>query len=208
MTIRIKLCGMTRPQDVALASSLGVDAIGMIFYAKSARNVSISQAQEMISEINPLCSTVAVVVNPEVTLVDKLLEQLDIQLIQFHGDESAAFCEQFKMPYFKAVRMKEGIRLKDARRQYMGARALLLDTFDKNLVGGTGRTFDWNLLDEAETQPDGPEFILAGGIGPENVIDAVGQTDVGTIDVNSGIESAPGIKDHSKMREIVRLLKD
>jgi phosphoribosylanthranilate isomerase len=199
---------MTRPQDVALASSLGVDAIGMIFYAKSARNVSISQAQEMISEINPLCSTVAVVVNPEVTLVEKLLEKLDIQLIQFHGDESAAFCEQFKMPYFKAVRMKEGTRLDDVRSQYMGARALLLDTFDKNLVGGTGRTFDWNLLDGAETEPDGPELMLAGGIGPENVIDAVRQTDVRTIDVNSGIESAPGIKDHSKMREIVRLLKN
>ena len=199
---------MTRPQDVALASSLGVDAIGMIFYAKSARNVSISQAQEMISEINPLCSTVAVVVNPEVTLVEKLLEQLDIQLIQFHGGESVAFCEQFKMPYFKAVRMKEGTRLIDVRGQYRGARALLLDTFDKNLVGGTGRTFDWKLLNGAETEPNGPELVLAGGIGPENVIDAVRQTDVRTIDVNSGIESAPGIKDHSKMREIVRLLQD
>ncbi len=199
---------MTRPHDVALASSLGVDAIGMIFYANSARNVSISQAQEMISEINPLCSTVAVVVNPEVMFVEKLLKKLDIQLIQFHGDESAAFCEQFKTPYLKAVRMKEGTRLNDVRRQYIGARALLLDTFDKNLVGGTGRTFDWNLLRGAEAEQDGPDLILAGGIGPENVTEAVSRTGVQTIDVNSGIEIAPGIKDHSKMHDLMHLLKD
>jgi phosphoribosylanthranilate isomerase len=199
---------MRRPQDAALASSLGADAAGIIFYEKSARNVSISQAQEVISELNALCSPVAVVVNPEVKFVEKLLSQLDIQLIQFHGDESAAFCEQFKVPYIKAVRMQAGIQLSDIRKQYARARALLLDTFDKMLVGGTGHTFDWTLLDGVEASLRKPELILAGGLGPANVIEAIRQTGISTIDVNSGIETAPGVKDHDKMREIVRLVKN
>ena len=208
MSIRIKLCGMRRPQDAALASSLGVDAVGIIFYDKSARNVSISQAREVISELNALCSPVAVVVNPESKFVEKLLSQLDIQLIQFHGDEPAVFCEQFKVPYIKAVRMQEGVALADIRMQYAGARALLLDTFDKTLVGGTGHTFDWTLLDGPETILRRPELILAGGLGPENVTDAIRQTGISTVDVNSGIETAPGVKDHAKMRKIVQLAKN
>jgi phosphoribosylanthranilate isomerase len=206
MSIRLKFCGMRRPQDAALASSLGADAVGMIFYEKSARYTSISQAQEIIAELNPLCSPVAVVVNPQVSFMQNLLAQLDIQLIQFHGDESSTFCEQFKLPYTKAVRMKEGTRLSEIRKQYAKARGLLLDTYDKNLIGGTGRAFDWDMLDAAKNDLRGPELILAGGLGPENVADAIAQTGIRTIDVNSGIETAPGIKDHNKMREIVRLL--
>lgn len=208
MSIRIKLCGMRRPQDAALASSLGADAVGMIFYDKSARNVSISQAQEVISELNALCSPVAVLVDPEAKFVEKLLSQLDIQLIQFHGDEPAAFCEQFKMPYIKAVRMKEGIQLSDIRKQYAGARALLLDTFDKTLVGGTGRIFDWNLLDVTQSGLQRSDLILAGGLEPENMADAIQQTGIRTLDVNSGIETAPGVKNHDKMREIMVIAKD
>ena len=198
---------MRRPQDAALASSLGADAVGMIFYEKSARNTSISQAQEIIAELNPLCSPIAVVVNPQVKFMENLITQLDIQLIQFHGDESSTFCEQFKLPYIKAVRMKDGIRLADVRRQYAKARGLLLDTYDKNLVGGTGRAFDWGLLDGAEEGFSGPELILAGGLGPENVSDAVAQTGIRTIDVNSGVEIEPGVKDHDKMRAIMRLVR-
>ncbi len=207
MSIRLKFCGMRRAQDAALASSLGADAVGMIFYDKSARNISLSGAREVISELNPLCSTVAVVVNPEVNFVEKLLTQLDIQCIQFHGDETAAFCEQFKMPYIKAVRMKEGTRLSDVRKQYASARGLLLDTFDQKLVGGTGRVFDWGLLDGSESEPCRPEFILAGGLGPENAVAAIRQTGIRTIDINSGVESEPGVKDHDKMRAIVKLLR-
>jgi phosphoribosylanthranilate isomerase len=199
---------MRRPQDAALASSLGADAVGMIFYEKSPRNVSISQAQEVISELNALCSPVAVVVNPEAKFVEKLLSQLDVQLIQFHGNESAAFCEQFKVPYIKAVRMKEGIALADIRKQYAGARGLLLDTFDKNLVGGTGRIFDWNLLDEPQSGSQRSDLILAGGLGPENMVDAIRQTGISTVDVSSGIETAPGVKDHDKMREVLYIAKD
>jgi len=199
---------MRRPQDAALASSLGADAVGMIFYEKSARNISIAQAREVISELSPLCSPVAVVVNPDVKFIESLLTQLDIQLIQFHGDESPEFCEQFAMPYFKAVRMKADTRLVDIRKQYAGARALLLDTFDKNLVGGTGRTFDWSMLSEEEGAPRRPELILAGGLGPENVADAMAQTGVYTIDVNSGIETAPGVKDHDKMRAVMKLTEN
>lgn len=212
MSIRIKLCGMTRPPDAALASSLGADAVGMIFYEKSARNISIAQARDLIFELNPLCSAVAVVVNPEPVFVESLLSQLDIQLIQFHGDEPASFCEQFKMPYIKAIRMNVDTRLADIRKEYARARALLLDTFDKNLVGGTGRTFDWNLLDhggldETAASLHRPELMLAGGLGPDNAAAAIKRTGICSIDINSGVETAPGIKDHDKIRAMMKLAK-
>jgi phosphoribosylanthranilate isomerase len=197
---------MRRPQDATLASALGADAVGMIFYEKSARNTSISQAQEIIAELNPFCSPIAVVVNPQVRYMENLLTQLDIQLIQFHGDESSAFCEQFEVPYIKAVRMKKDTQLADVRKQYEKARGLLLDTFDKKLFGGTGHTFDWSLLDNAEGALRRPELILAGGLGPENVTDALARTGIRTIDVNSGIEIEPGVKDHNKMRAIMKLV--
>ena len=207
MPVRIKFCGMTRTQDAALASRLGADAVGMIFFEKSARNISLSRAREIIAELNPLCSPVAVVVNPEVVFVEEMLGRLDIHLIQFHGDETPEFCEQFATPYIKAVRVTEDTRLSELRERYGSARALLLDTYDKNLVGGTGRTFDWGLLQGENREPARPELILAGGLGPGNVVDAVKHTGVTTLDVNSGIESAPGIKDHGKMRDVVRRLK-
>jgi len=196
---------MTRPEDAALASNLGADAVGMIFYEKSPRNVSIERAREIIAVLNPLCSPVAVVVNSDSEFIKNLLARLDIQLIQFHGDEPAEFCAQFNRPYIKAVRMQQGVKLDDVRRQYAGARALLLDTYDKNQAGGTGRAFDWGILARGEADLLKPELILAGGIGPDNVSEAIRQTGIHSIDVNSGVESAPGIKNHDKIRAIMKL---
>jgi len=202
--VRIKLCGMTRPEDAAFASELGADAIGMIFYAKSARNVSISQAEQIAKEVNPLCSIVAVVVNPQAQYLRDILAHLPISVIQFHGDESVDFCEQFQRPYIKAVRMRDGTDLAALRLEYARARALLLDSFDPNLVGGTGKPFDWSVLDMNLNQTDGPNIMLAGGLTPENIVEAVTRTGISNVDVNSGIESAPGIKDAKKMREVMR----
>ena len=204
--IRIKLCGMTRPEDAALASDLGADAIGMIFYAKSARNVSLLQAEEIVTAVNPLCGIVAVVVNPEVQQLSEILARIPVSAIQFHGDESPVFCARFQRPYIKAVRMRDGTDLSALRLQYAGARALLLDSFDKNLVGGTGKPFDWSVLDMNLNQTAGPKIMLAGGLTPENVVDAVARTGIANLDVNSGIERAPGIKDPQKMREVMRKL--
>lgn len=197
---------MTRTEDAALVSSLGADAVGMIFYPKSARNVSLQQAGAIIAELNPLCTPVAVVVNPEVAFMKRMLAELDIQLIQFHGDESPSFCERFGRPYLKAIRMREGTDLGSLRAHYASARALLLDTYDKQVVGGTGHAFDWDMLARAGVSPDG--LILAGGLGPDNVQRAVRETGIFTLDVNSGVESAPGIKDHEKIREVIGRLRD
>lgn len=195
---------MTRPEDAALASELGADAIGIIFYAKSARNVSHSQAQEIVAAVNPLCSTVAVVVNPDAGEVESILESVPISLIQFHGDESPEFCAQFKRPYIKAIRMREGTDLQALRLEYADARALLLDTFDKNLIGGTGHPFDWAMLDVDLQPTSGPAIVLAGGLSPTNISRAIADTGIRSLDVNSGIESAAGIKDSEKMRAVMR----
>ena len=204
--IRIKLCGMTRPEDAALASALGADAIGMIFYAKSPRNVSLKAAREISRAVNPLCSVVAVVVNPSRQYMDELLKAVPIHIIQFHGDESVEFCMSFDKPFFKAVRMKEGLDLQQKRIEYAAASALLLDTYDKDSVGGTGRAFDWSVLGGTEQQKvDQADIILAGGLSPDNIEQAIAQTGVYNLDVNSGVESAPGVKDHDKMRTIMQI---
>ena len=135
--------------------------------------------------------------------MDKLLSQLPIQLIQFHGDESPEFCAMFQRPYIKAVRVQEDTDLGELRARYRGARALLLDTFDKNMVGGTGRSFDWNMLEEHEGGVNKTDLILAGGLGPDNVRQAILQTGIITLDVNSGVETAPAIKDHDKMCAVI-----
>ncbi len=202
---RIKFCGMTRTEDAALASALGADAVGLIFYPKSARCISLAQAQAVVEVLNPLCSPVAVVVNPDPAFMDELLSRLPVQLVQFHGEETPEFCQQFQVPYLKAVRMREGTNLGAVRDRYRSARALLLDTFDKQLVGGTGRPFDWGILEAAGV--DRRELILAGGLGPDNVARAVEETGICTLDVNSGVEIEPGIKDHEKMRAVVRALE-
>lgn len=204
--IRIKLCGMTRPEDAALASALGADAIGLIFYEKSARNVSLRDAREIVRVINPLCATVAVVVNPTEETMAEIIRTLPIQIIQFHGNESAAFCESFNRPYFKVIPMKPGVSLAEKRQEYASASALLLDTYDKQLAGGTGRPFDWSALDDsALAPPKQPDIILAGGLNPQNAQQALKQTGVRNLDVNSGIESAPGVKDHDKMRAMMQI---
>ncbi len=204
--VRVKFCGMTRPQDAALASELGADAIGMIFYAKSARNISLQQARAVAAAVNPLCGIVAVVVNPEVAEVERILEAVPISMLQFHGDESAEFCSQFQRPYMKAVRMKQGTDLAQIQHRYANARALLLDTYDKNLVGGTGRPFDWSMLGADPVAQSGPSIILAGGLAPDNVMEAVRRTGIRNLDVNSGVEIEPGLKDPQKMREVMRNL--
>lgn len=202
--VRIKFCGVSRPEDAALASALGADAVGMIFYPPSPRNTALEQAKAVVAELNPLCTPVAVVVDPETAFVEALLKRLDIQLIQFHGAETAAFCEQFQVPYIKAVRMRDDTRLEVLRERYRSARALLLDTYDQRMVGGTGRPFDWNILEQAGV--DKRELILAGGLNPDNVASAIEETGIYTLDINSGVESEPGIKDHEKMRAAVHAL--
>lgn len=198
---RVKMCGMTRAEDVAHAINLGVDAIGLIFYPKSPRHVTLESAKLLLNNLPPFVSAVAVLVNPEVQLVEQILMELPIQLLQFHGDESPEFCNQFGKPFIKAIQPQTAEHIKHEMERYANASALLLDTPSTTRRGGTGLTFDWNIIPRDLPMP----YILAGGLNPLNVLDAI-KVNPYAVDVSSGIEVAPGIKDHLKMSQFIKVL--
>lgn len=188
---RIKVCGITRVGDAKAAVASGVDAIGLMFYPKSSRLVTVDQARELVAVIPALVSVVAVFADPEEAEVRAVVDGVAVDLLQFHGDESAAFCESFGRPYIKGVRMKAADSLEQAIAAHPGARAFLVDAYDPAMVGGTGHRFDWNTIAPERR----PTVILAGGLNPDNVADAVRAVGPLAVDVSSGVESAPGIKD-------------
>ena len=202
--MRIKMCGMTREEDIAHAASLGVDAVGLIFHSESPRCISITQAKKLLSKMPVLVNVVAVLVNPSSLLVDEILNQLPIVWLQFHGEESPEFCSQFKRPYIKAMQVSSAAEIYKCFSVYQSASAILLDTPSTMSHGGTGKTFDWGLI---PTNLDKP-FILAGGLNPTNVAVAAKRCLPYAVDVSSGIEVAPGIKDHEKMSQFVEALWD
>lgn len=196
------MCGMTRSEDITHAISLGVDAIGLILYAKSARNVTIEKARILLNNLPPLVTAVAVLVNPQKRLVQQIIDELPIQLLQFHGDESVEFCQQFGKPYIKAIHPQNSEQIQQEMNKYLNASALLLDTPSEQSRGGTGLTFDWQIIPEHVSKP----YILAGGLNELNILDAVKSSNPYAVDICSGIESAPGIKDHKKMNQFIKVL--
>jgi phosphoribosylanthranilate isomerase len=198
--VRVKFCGITRAQDALHAAQLGADAIGLIFYPPSPRAVGIARAQELMSVIPAMLTTVGVFVNPQPDELAALLEQVPLDLVQFHGDESPALCRRSPRPWMKAVSMREGVDVRAAATRYAGARGLLLDTFRADRKGGTGQTFDWQLI------PDdlGVPIVLAGGLDASNVAAAIRAVAPHAVDANGGVESAPGIKDHTKMEAFMQ----
>lgn len=196
------MCGMTRSEDIACAVNLGVDAIGLVFYPKSTRFISIEQAKVLLSGLPAFVNSVAVLVNPEQDLVQKIIEQLPIQLLQFHGDESAEFCQQFKKPFIKAIHADSAEYIRQAEREFAMARALLLDTPSTSARGGTGLAFDWNVIPQEIAKP----YILAGGIDESNVLKAIEVCHPYAVDLCSGIEASPGVKDHGKMSRFMQRL--
>lgn len=195
------MCGMTRADDVTHAINLGVDALGFIFYSQSPRHVTLESARLLLKDIPPFVTTVAVLVNPEYAFVQQLLEELPIQLLQFHGDESPEYCRQFNKPFIKAIHPKNSMEIRNEMDKYNQACALLLDTPTEKGRGGTGLTFDWNLIPTDLTKP----YILAGGLNQYNVLDAC-KVNPYAVDVSSGIEKEPGIKDHLKMSQFIKAL--
>ena len=188
---RIKVCGITRVADALAAADAGADAIGLVFYAASPRAVSLAQAQEIVQHLPAFVSVVGLFVNPEPSAVAAVLEQVPLDLLQFHGDEPAAFCEQFGRPYLKALRVKPETDLPAMIQQYGSARGILLDAWHEGLFGGTGRTFDWDLLKPLKGHT---RIILAGGLAPANVAQACRTARPWAVDVSSGVETAPGQK--------------
>lgn len=199
MRTRIKICGITRQQDALEAARLGVDAIGLVFYAPSPRNVSPEQAQVITVALPPFVSIVALFVNPAVEFVQEVIRKVHPSVLQFHGDETAEFCQQFGVPYIKALPAAEQFDIHAAEKQFASAQALLLDTPHPNLYGGTGQAFDWSRFPKAAAKP----LILAGGLTPENVADAIKQTHAYAVDVSGGVEQQKGIKDPARMAAFV-----
>lgn len=195
LTIRTKICGFTRPEDAAAAAALGVDAVGLVFYAKSKRCVNVAQAQAIVRALPPFVSVVALFVNESEAVIREILRQVPIDIIQFHGDESAEFCRRFERPYLKAVRVQNTQDIVNAVAGFPDARAVLFDAHIEGEYGGTGHRFDWQML----PQNLAGHWILSGGLTPENVAEAIRLTGAKIVDISSGVESVPGVKCAEKM---------
>ncbi len=200
---RAKICGITRPRDGIAAAANGADAIGLVFFEKSPRVVDVEQARAVIAALPPFVTSVGLFVNADVAEVERVLDQLPLDLLQFHGDEAPEYCRQFKRPYIKAVRMSDGVNLEFVAQQYAEAKALLVDSYQKGVPGGTGHTFDWARVPAGMDKP----IILAGGLGPENIEQAVRQVHPFAVDVSSGVEVEKGIKDADKIAAFMRGVK-
>jgi phosphoribosylanthranilate isomerase len=200
---RIKMCGMRRQEDIDYAIELGVDAIGLIFYQDSKRALTITKARELLTDIPLFVATVAVVVNPTASEVEQIMQELPIQWLQFHGNEKAAFCNQFRLPYIKAIAANTVSEIKKAIDLYPDASALLLDTPACGSYGGTGMVFNWREIPKERPKP----MILAGGLTSANVSQAIELVSPTWVDVCSGVEKSPGIKDHGKMLQFVKAVR-
>jgi len=196
---RVKICGITRSEDAITCVEAGADAIGLVFYAKSPRFVSHETAANLVALLPPFVTTVGLFVDESADYVNKVLEQVPLDCLQFHGDERAQYCEQFKRPYIKAIRVKEDTNVSTMTTQYASAQALLLDTYVANTPGGTGQTFNWQLVPEQNNMT----IILAGGLTPENVAAAITAARPYAVDVSGGVEQAKGIKDHNKIKQFI-----
>jgi len=197
---RVKVCGLTRPEDALAAARLGADAIGIIFYPPSPRGVDIEGARNVRHALPPFVTVVGVFVDPQADFLERAIREASLDLVQFHGSEPPEFCQACSRPYVKAVRMREGVDLHQVARRYSGARALMLDSFESGKQGGTGKTFDWSLIPKDLELP----FILAGGLTPGNVASAVASVSPFAVDANGGVEASPGIKDHAKIEAFIR----
>lgn len=197
---RSKICGITRPEDGLIAASQGADAIGLVFYRPSPRFVTLGQAQSIIEALPPFVTTVGLFVDAEETEVRAVLDAIPLDLLQFHGHEEEAYCRSFGRRYFKAIRMAEEVDLVEEAVRYASASALLLDAFQQGVPGGTGHAFDWAWIPKGLSKP----IILAGGLGPENIEEAVRKVRPYAVDVSSGVEAAKGIKDAEKIIAFMR----
>ena len=200
MLTRVKICGITRAQDALQAVKQGADAIGLVFYPKSPRNVSAAQAAEIVSQIPAFVTVVGLFVDAEHAFIQEVISSVKLDLLQFHGDETPSACRQYSRPYMKAIRVKNGTNLVQYAADYADARALLLDAFAEGVPGGTGLVFDWSLIPQNLPLP----IVLAGGLNAENVGVAIEQVRPYAVDVSGGVEASKGIKDAAKIAAFMR----
>jgi len=204
MSTAVKICGITRLQDALAAARLGAHAVGFVFYAGSPRGIVPEQAAAIVQRLPPFITAVGLFVDADAQTVARVLKQAPLGLLQFHGEETPEFCAGFGVPYIKAVRVRPEVDLIEYARRYSGARGLLLDAYVENVHGGTGATFDWELIPRQLPLP----LVLSGGLTADNVADAVRRVQPAAVDVSSGVESAPGIKDERKMAAFIRSVRN
>ncbi len=209
MRVRVKICGVTSVGDAIAAADAGSDAVGINCYPGSSRFVDVATAAAISAALPPFITRVAVFVDPAAAEVENVLDRVKIDLLQFHGDESAEFCEQFdkrfQRPYVKAVQMREGVDFHACALRYASAAGLLLDTDDPVRRGGTGKRFDWSLWPSTRPSEPSAPLILAGGLNAGNVAAAIAATQPYAVDVSSGVETpVKGVKDPAKIIAFIK----
>ena len=197
---RVKVCGITRPEHASAAAGAGADAIGLMFYEPSPRYVTPARARAVCAALPPLVSVVGVFVNPQPGEIETVVEGLPVDLLQFHGEEPPELCAGTGKPYVKAVRVRSRDDIVKAAARYTDARALLLDAHHDALWGGTGSRFDWSVVPDDVGRP----IVLAGGLTPANVADAIRLVRPFAVDVSGGVESAPGQKDAESIERFMK----
>ena len=197
---RVKICGITRPEHASAAAQAGADAIGLVFYEPSPRYVTPARARAVCAALPPLVSVVGVFVNPPPGEIEAVVEGLPVDLLQFHGEEPPELCAGTGKPYVKAVRVRSRDDIVKAAARYTDARALLLDAHHDALWGGTGSRFDWSVVPDDVGRP----IVLAGGLTPANVADAIRLVRPFAVDVSGGVESAPGQKDAESIERFMK----
>lgn len=200
MRTRVKICGITSVKDALTVVQHGADAIGLVFYAKSPRNVSVAQAAEIVARLPAFVSAVGLFVDAAPEEIRAVLAKIKLDLLQFHGDETPEQCRQYGLPYMKAVRVQADTNLLQCAADYGDAKALLLDAYAEGIAGGTGHVFDWNLIPTDLPQ----NIVLAGGLNASNVGAAIRQVCPYAVDVSGGVEREKGIKDADKIAAFMR----
>lgn len=198
--VRVKICGITRPEDAISAAMAGADAIGLVFYENSSRFIETDKAMEIVKLLPPFISKVGLFVDMNAESIKAILEKVPLDILQFHGNETPEQCRQFGKSYIKAVKMGEDTDYAENERRFSDATALILDTFVTGFAGGTGQVFDWGIVPENREKP----VILAGGLDVDNVADAIFRVRPYAVDVSSGVESSKGIKDENRIAEFIQ----
>lgn len=201
--VRSKICGITRVEDALAAVEAGADAIGLVFYAKSPRAVSVAQAREILGALPPFVTSVGLFVDASRCELQDILDAVPLDLLQFHGNETPEACSGHHRPWIKALRVRPGDDLEAACQRYAGARGLLLDAYVAGVPGGTGETFDWSLIPAHLSKP----VILAGGLSAANVGQAIAQVRPYGVDVSGGVELHKGIKDAARIQAFMAAVR-
>ena len=194
-----KICGITNIEDARVAEDAGAYAIGLVFYKKSPRYISIDTAKEIVAHINQPLNSVGLFVDADRDYICSVLEQIDLDILQFHGQESEQTCAFFNKPYIKAIRVSKDTNILKEVEKYSSAKAILLDTHVEGLLGGTGKVFDWTMIPRNFSKP----IILAGGLNVDNVKDAIRKIRPYAVDVSGGVESEKGKKDPKKIKDFI-----